>query len=97
MISSEKKFLIDSTCVSPIPSNSAKLLRTLSILSFLNSCENSLTEIKKAAITFAFSWPICLIPIEKMGDASFQNKIEVSAEEMKAIAAQIAQAFDELV
>jgi hypothetical protein len=32
-----------------------------------------------------------------MGDASFQNKIEVSAEEMKAIAAQIAQAFDELV
>jgi histidine triad (HIT) family protein len=38
-----------------------------------------------------------LIPIEKMGDASFQNKIEVSSEEMKAIAAQIAQAFDELV
>ena len=38
-----------------------------------------------------------LIPIEKMGDASFQNKIEVSAEEMKAIADQIAQAFDELV
>ena len=38
-----------------------------------------------------------LIPIEKMGDASFQNKAEVSAEEMKAIAAQIAQAFDELV
>ena len=38
-----------------------------------------------------------LIPIEKMADASFQNKIEVSAEEMKAIAGQIAQAFDELV
>ena len=37
-----------------------------------------------------------LIPIEKMGDASFQNKTEVSAEEMKAIADQIAHAFDEL-
>lgn len=37
-----------------------------------------------------------LIPIEKMGDASFQNKAEVSAEEMKAIANQIAHAFDEL-
>lgn len=37
-----------------------------------------------------------LIPIEKMGDASFQNKTKVSAEEMKAIADQIAHAFDEL-
>ena len=37
-----------------------------------------------------------LIPIEKMGDASFQNKTEVSAEEMKSIADQIAHAFDEL-
>ena len=37
-----------------------------------------------------------LIPIEKMVDASFQNKTEVSAEEMKAIADQIAHAFDEL-
>ncbi len=37
-----------------------------------------------------------LIPIEKMGDASFQNKIEVSAEEMKTISDQIAYAFDEL-
>ncbi len=37
-----------------------------------------------------------LIPIEKMGDVSFQNKTEVSAEEMKAIADQIAHAFDEL-
>ena len=37
-----------------------------------------------------------LIPIEKMGDASFQNKAEVSSEEMKAIANQIAHAFDEL-
>jgi hypothetical protein len=31
-----------------------------------------------------------------MGDASFQNKIEVSAEEMKTISDQIAYAFDEL-
>ena len=38
-----------------------------------------------------------LIPIEKMRDASFQNKTEVSAEEMKAIADQIAHVFDELV
>ena len=37
-----------------------------------------------------------LIPIEKMGDASFQNKTEGGAEEMKAIADQIAHAFDEL-
>jgi histidine triad (HIT) family protein len=37
-----------------------------------------------------------LIPIEKMGDASFQNKTKVSAEEMKAIADHIAHAFDEL-
>ena len=37
-----------------------------------------------------------LIPIEKMGDVGFQNKTEVSAEEMKAIADQIAHAFDEL-
>jgi histidine triad (HIT) family protein len=37
-----------------------------------------------------------LIPIEKMGDASFQNKTKVSAEEMKAIADHIAHAFDKL-
>ena len=37
-----------------------------------------------------------LIPIEKMGDASFQNKTKVSAKEMKAIADHIAHAFDEL-
>ena len=39
---------------------------------------------------------IHLIPIEKMGDASFQNKTKVSAEEMKAIADHIAHAFDKL-
>ena len=37
-----------------------------------------------------------LIPIEKMGDASFQNKTKVSAEEMKAIADHIAHEFDKL-
>jgi len=37
-----------------------------------------------------------LIPIEKMGDASFQNKTKVSAEEMKAIADHIAHVFDKL-
>jgi len=37
-----------------------------------------------------------LIPIETMGDANFQSKTTVSTEEMKTLAAQLAQAVDQL-
>ena len=60
----EKKLLIASICVSPIPSKSNKFRNNVSLLFCSYNLENSLMDIKKFASIFAFSCPICLIPIE---------------------------------
>ena len=59
----EKKLSIASICVSQYH---LTLLNFLKFLLFLlsNNLENSFIELKKDASIFAFSWPICLIPIE---------------------------------
>jgi len=54
----EKKFFIDLTCVSPIPSissNSSKFLLVDKLIKFPH-------VLKYFAKIFAFSYPICLIP-----------------------------------
>ena len=57
---------MDLTCVSPIPSRSYRLFKISFLFLKLNNSENFLSVLKKAAKIFAFSWPICLIPIEQI-------------------------------
>ena len=66
LISLEKKLSIDLICVSPIPSKSAKLTKKNFLFFRSKSFVNSFIELKKPAKIFAFSCPICLIPIEKI-------------------------------
>ena len=62
----KKKFSIDKICVSPIPSKSTKLVNIFFLVFKSNNLANSFIEPKKLAKIFAFSCPMCLIPMEKI-------------------------------
>ena len=62
----EKKLFIESICILPIPSRSIRLSKILSLFLSKNNSLNLCIETKKPARIFAFSWPICLIPVEKI-------------------------------
>ena len=64
LVSLEKKVLIEFICVLPMPSRSIKFFNNFFLFFKLNNFINSLIVQKKLARIFAFSKPICLIPIE---------------------------------